>query len=202
MPEYDLKTIKKELSKQIDEKRYEHTIGVADTAAALAMKYHIDVSKAYLAGLLHDCAKCLNEKKRMSLCEKYGVKLSKFEIENQSLIHAKLGVEIAKERYSVEDKEILESIRWHTTGKENMSMLEMIIFSADYIEPNRKKINGLDEIRSIIFDDIEEAVYLILNNTINHLDSKKQIIDESSLNALNYYKNIHDKKNKLIKRNS
>lgn len=194
MTNYDYKLIKKELCKQIDEKRYEHTMGVADTAACLAMRYGIDVDKAYLAGLLHDCAKCFDTKKRISLCEKYNIELSKFEIENPSLIHAKLGAVIAKEKYGVIDNDILSAIRYHTTGREDMTSLEKIVFSADYIEPNRKPINRLSDIRSIIFNDLDEAVFMILENTISYLDTKKQSVDDTSLHALEYYRRIHIEK--------
>ena len=198
MPDIDVKAIKKDLSKILDEKRYEHTIGVAHTAAALAMCYGEDVNKAYLAGLLHDCAKCYDEKKRNILCKKYNVSLTKFEEENPFLIHAKLGAAIAKEKYKIIDDSILSAIRYHTTGNENMTVFEKIIFSADYIEAGRKKIEGLDAIRSIIFQDLDEAVYLILNGTVAHLEDKEQCIDPSSLEAFQYYKEIHFSKEKSI----
>lgn len=187
---YDIKKIKKLLAKNLEEKRYEHTIGVADTAACLAMRYGYNVEKAYVAGLLHDCAKCIDNDKKIQLCKKYKVKLTKVEIENPFLIHAKLGAALAKEKYDVDDEEILSAIQYHTTGKENMSLLEKIIFSADYIEPGRKMILGLEEIRNTIFIDFDKAVYIILENTIKHLNNKNQIIDETSLSAYNYYKEL------------
>lgn len=192
---YDIKKIKKTLEKNLEEKRYEHTIGVADTAACLAMKYGYNVEKAYVAGLLHDCAKCIDNEKKLQLCKKYKVKLSKVEIENPFLIHAKLGAALAKEKYGIDDEEILDSIRFHTTGKENMTLLEKIIFSADYIEPNRKMILGLQEIRNTIFDDFDRAIYIILENTIKHLNNKKQIIDDTSMRAYEYYKDLVNYRN-------
>lgn len=185
---YDIKKIKKKLEKELDPKRYEHTIGVADTAACLAMKYGYSVEDAYVAGLLHDCAKCYDDDKKLKLCKKYGVKLTEAENNNASLIHSKLGSAVAKEEYGIEDINILNSISYHTTGKPNMSLLEKIIFSADYIEPNRKKILGIDEIRAIIFDDLDEAINLILENTLIHLKKKNMYIDSSSLDAYNFYK--------------
>lgn len=186
---YDVKKIKKLLEKNLEEKRYEHTIGVADTAACLAMRYGYDVDKAYVAGLLHDCAKCIDNDKKLQLCKKYNVELSKVEKDNPFLIHAKLGAALAREKYGVDDNDILEAIKYHTTGKENMSMLEKIIFSADYIEPGRKKILGLEEIRNTIFVDFDKAIFLILENTIKHLNNKNQTIDDTSLAAYEYYKN-------------
>lgn len=184
---YDIKKIKNKLEKELDSKRYEHTIGVADTAACLAMKYNISIEKAYVAGLLHDCAKCYDDNKKIKLCKKYNVKLKEHELLNTSLIHSKLGAAIAEKEYDIKDPEILSSISFHTTGKADMTMLEKIIFSADYIEPNRKKILGIDEIRACIFDDLDKAIKIILINTIKHLENKKQYIDQNSLNALEYY---------------
>jgi predicted HD superfamily hydrolase involved in NAD metabolism len=115
---------------------------------------------------------------------------------NNSLIHAKLGAKLAKEKYGVLEKEILSAIENHTTGKPDMTMLEKIVFSADYIEPGRKRIPGLDEIRNIIFIDIDEAVYLILKNTLEYLKTENKCIDQTSQWAFAFYKSLHDKKEK------
>lgn len=187
MSEYDIKEIKQKLIKELEPKRYEHTIGVADTAFSLALRYGSNPEKAYVAGLLHDCAKCYDNDKKIALCKKYDVNLTDIEKENPFLIHAKLGAAVAREKYEVKDPEILEAIKYHTTGKANMGLLEKIVFSADYMEPNRKMILGLEEIRSVIFNDLDYALYLILNNTIKHLNNKKQIIDPASAEALEYY---------------
>lgn len=184
---YDYKTIKKTLSKQLDAKRYEHTIGVAYTAASLAMRYGADIEKAYLAGLLHDCAKCIETDEKLTLCNKYKVKLTPFEIEHPFLIHAKLGSSLAEKKYGIEDPEVLSAIRYHTTGKPDMGLMEKIVFSADYIEPGRKIIPGLEEIRKIIFTDFDQAVCLILEGTMRHLKNKEQPIDELSIEAYEYY---------------
>lgn len=187
---YDYKTIKKAMSKQLDAKRYAHTIGVAYTAASLAMRYGADIEKAYLAGLLHDCAKCIETDEKLALCKKYKVNLTQFETDNPFLIHAKLGSCLAEKKYGVEDPEILSAIRYHTTGKPQMSLMEKIVFSADYIEPGRKIISGLEEIRKIIFIDLDRAVCLILEGTMRHLKNKEQPIDELSIEAYEYYQKI------------
>lgn len=194
----DYKTIKRSLSKQLDPKRYEHTIGVAYTAAALAMRYHADVEKAYLAGLLHDCAKCIDTDEKMALCKKYKVKLSEFEIENPFLIHAKLGSCLAEKKYEITDPDILSAIRYHTTGKADMSLLEKIVFSADYIEPGRKIIPGLEEIRETIFVDLDRAVCMILEGTMRHLKNKEQPIDQASIDAYEYYKKYQEDTDDII----
>lgn len=184
---YDYKMIKKAMSKQLDAKRYAHTIGVAYTASSLAMRYGADIEKAYLAGLLHDCAKCIETDEKLDLCKRYKVKLTQFEIENPFLIHAKLGSCLAEKKYGVEDSEILSAIRYHTTGKPDMNLMEKIVFSADYIEPGRKIIPGLEEIRKTIFVDLNQAICMILEGTMRHLKNKEQPIDELSLEAYDYY---------------
>lgn len=194
----DYKAIKRILSKQLDSKRYEHTIGVAYTAAALAMRYHADVEKAYLAGLLHDCAKCIDTDEKLALCKKYKVKLSKFEIENPFLIHAKLGSCLAEKKYEITDPDILSAIRYHTTGKADMSLLEKIVFSADYIEPGRKMIPGLEEIRETIFVDLDRAVCMILEGTMRHLKNKEQPIDQASIDAYEFYKKYQEDTDDII----
>lgn len=195
---YDYKMIKKALSKQLDAKRYAHTIGVAYTASSLAMRYSADIEKAYLAGLLHDCAKCIETDEKLDLCKRYKVKLTQFEIENPFLIHAKLGSCLAEKKYGIEDPEILSAIRYHTTGKPDMSLMEMIVFSADYIEPGRKMIPGLEEIRKTIFVDLNQAIRMILEGTMRHLKNKEQPIDALSLEAYDYYCKLNGRENSVL----
>lgn len=187
---HDFKSIKKTLSKQLEPKRYEHTIGVAHMAAALAMRYEVDMEKAYLAGLLHDCAKCIGTEEKIALCKKYKVELTKFEMDNPFLIHAKLGSCLAEKKYGVEEPDILSAIRYHTTGKPDMNMMEKIIFAADYIEPGRKPIPGLEEIRKKIFIDLDGAIVLILEGTMRHLKNREQPIDQTSIDAYEFYKKL------------
>ncbi len=185
---YDFDKIKKRLSKKLDAHRYEHSIGVAYTAAALAMAHDEDMVKAYTAGLLHDCAKCLDEEERERACKKYKVELTQMETDYPFLIHSKLGAVLAREKYGIEDPDILSAIRYHTTGKAEMTKLEAIIFSADFIEPHRKPLQCLPVIRKTIYTDLEKAVYLILKQTLIHLEHKGQPVDENSKSAIEYYK--------------
>lgn len=195
---YDDKTIKSSLKKVLNEKRYEHTIGVADTAASLAFAYQIDFEAAYIAGLLHDCAKNYDGEKTLKLCKKYKVKLSSFEEKNPSLIHAKLGAVLAKEKYGIEEEEILSAISYHTTGKPGMTRLEQIIFCADFIEPNRKMLTCLPVIRETIFQDIDKATYLILKQTLVHLHNHDMCIDVMTEQAFEYYEKLQKESNSFI----
>jgi len=182
------------LRKKLDAARYEHSLGVAYTACNLFLSHGHgsteELSRVYTAGLLHDCDKCLDEDKRDKYIKKYNVELSEMEKQHPYLIHAKLGAVLAKEKYGVTDEEILSSIRWHTTGCRNMSFMEAVIFSADFIEPNRKQLSCYEEIRPLIYKDLDKAVYLILKHTLQHLNDKGQPIEEHTKEAFEYYSEL------------
>ncbi len=184
---YDLKKIKKKLKNELDESRYEHTIGVMDTAACLAMRYGADLTQALVAGLLHDCAKCIPNDKKLKLCRKNGIEVTPFEEKAPFLLHAKLGAWMAEHEYHVSDPAILSAIACHTTGKPDMSLLDKIIFIADYIEPGRDKATGLPEIRRLSFTDIDQALIRILSDTLDYLASSNDPIDPATQNVLDYY---------------
>lgn len=192
--------IKEKLSKKLSVKRFDHTIGVSYTAAAMAMRYGLNVDRAAMAGLLHDCAKYMTDDELIEKCTKYGIECSETELRNGYLLHAKLGAYLSKEKYGIEDEEICSAVRYHTTGKPAMSVLEAIVFTADYIEPGRKVLSNFKLIRSMAFVDLDEAVYLILKNTLSYLNDEKESeqsqkeIDKHSVEAYKYYKKIHDEK--------
>ena len=184
---YDLKKIKKKLKNELDESRYEHTIGVMDTAACLAMRYGADLTQALVAGLQHDCAKCIPNDKKLKLCRKNGIEVTPFEEKAPFLLHAKLGAWMAEHEYHVSDPAILSAIACHTTGKPDMSLLDKIVFIADYIEPGRNKAPGLPEIRRLSFTDIDQALIRILSDTLDYLASSNDPIDPATQNVLDYY---------------
>lgn len=178
------------LKGKLTEKRYVHSIGVEYTAACLAMRYGADVQKARLAGLLHDNAKCLPTDDKLKKCEKLKLPINSSERANPDLLHGKLGAYYAKEKYGVKDQEILDAITYHTTGRPGMTLMDKIIFVADYIEPNRKMIFELPEIRKEAFTDLDSCVLHILKNTLEYLDGKTDIIDEMTEKTYNYYAGI------------
>lgn len=180
----------KKLQKKLSEKRYRHTLGVAYTAANLAMVHGEDMSRAYLAGLLHDNAKCIDSDKKIRLCEKYGLPVSATELENPELLHAKLGSYLAKKNYRIEDEEILSAIACHTTGKPAMTTLEKILFVADYIEPNRKEIPGLQAVREAAFTDLDKAVLLELDQTLHYIKNKAAAMDVTTVETYRYYTDV------------
>lgn len=186
--------IEKELKKELTKERFEHTRGVMYTAACLAMRYGCDMRKAMLAGLLHDCAKHIPNEKKLKLCKKNHIELTQAELDNPSLIHAKLGAFLAKNQYDIEDKDILHAIRVHTTGAPAMNLLDKIIFLADYIEPNRNKAKNLSIIRKLAFQDIDKAILQNLSDTLRYLEEtqEKGSIDPMTLQTYEYYKQEAD----------
>lgn len=183
----NMKKLRKEMQKVQGEKRYEHTLGVAYTAAALAMCYNADVKNAQLAGMLHDCAKCLSDEKRLSICKKYGIPMTDVEKRNPFLLHAKAGAYLAEKKYGIEDRDILNAIQYHTTGRPDMSLLEKIVFVADYIEPGRKQAPNLPEIRQLAFQDLDKAMVRILEDTVQYLEQGGGEIDPATEETLKYY---------------
>ena len=188
MKENDIKKIHRKLEKALDKKRFEHTLGVAYTATELAMRYEEDLKKAEVAGLLHDCAKCIENSKKLAICEKYNIQVSDLERKNPYLLHAKLGGFIAMQKYGVRDKEIVSAIVNHTTGCPHMGQLDKIIYIADYIEPNRRKAPNLAEVRRMAFEDLDKTMLKILSDTLNYLERKGGEIDPLTVETYQYYR--------------
>ena len=190
----DMTYVQKKLQKVLGEKRYIHTLGVAYTATSLAMVHDVDIKKAQIAGLLHDCAKMRSDGNLLRMCQRNGVKMAPYEQTHPDMLHAKAGALIARSKYKITDSDVLDAIRWHTTGKPAMSNLGKIIYIADFIEPNRKDLDCLPKIRKAAFEDLDEGVYLILKNILEWLESKNETIDDMSREAFDYYENIHNQR--------
>ena len=185
--------LRKELEKQLKPDRFDHTLGVAYTSASMAIVYGADVQKALIAGMLHDCAKCMSHEEQVKICEKNKIDITDVERRNHSLLHAKVGVYIAKTKYDISDPEILSAIRWHTTGKDNMSLLEKIVYIADFIEPNRKQLEDMDIIRKEAFTNIDRCLAHILYNSVVYLKTIGKECDDATMTAYEYYKDYYKK---------
>lgn len=183
--------MEKKLSKYLDEDRFIHTMGVMYTCASLAMAYGCDLQDAQAAGLLHDCAKCIPNKKKLKICSQHKIPVTEFEEQHPFLLHAKLGAYIAQEKYDIQDKEILSAITYHTTGKRNMTLLEKIVYIADYIEPGRDKAPNLPVVRKLAFQDLDECMYEILKDTLIYLEENPKDVDFATKDAFLYYKDLH-----------
>ncbi|MCR5108658.1 MAG: bis(5'-nucleosyl)-tetraphosphatase (symmetrical) YqeK [Lachnospiraceae bacterium] len=183
-----LADIDDEIRKTLKASRYRHSVSVANTAACLAMRYDVPIYDTLLAGLLHDCAKNYSPPELLSLCLKKNIPVGETERSNPSLLHGKYGAYIARNKFGVENEDILSAIRYHTTGRPGMTRLEKIIFAADYMEPLRNQAPDLAAIRELIFTDIDSALLLILKGTLNHLKNSDLPIDEMTRKTFDYYK--------------
>ena len=197
MSETDIYKLQNKIKKVLEEKRFQHTLGVAYTASNLAFVYDYDEKKAFVAGLLHDCAKCLSHEKRLLVCKKNHLDITEVEKENPVLLHAKVGAFFAKEKYEISDTDILDAIRYHTTGRQGMGLLEKIIYVADFIEPHRKKLPRLSEIRKVAFEDLDKAVFMILENSLNYLEKSDSQIDPTTKDTYLFYKSIMEERGLL-----
>lgn len=180
-----IEEMKSYLKENLMESRYNHTLGVVETAIKLAEINNVDKSKAEIAALAHDIAKNKTIYELKELIDKNNIILSYDEEKNQELWHSMVGPILAKEIFKIDDEEILSAIRWHTTGKENMSTLDKVIYMADMIEPNRS-FPKVDELRRETFNDLDKGFLNGLNHTIEYLLKKGVPIDINSIKARNY----------------
>ncbi|ETP73797.1 putative HD superfamily hydrolase of NAD metabolism [Lachnospiraceae bacterium JC7] len=190
---------RKKLKKLLKPDRYEHSLSVSFTCICLAMKYGVDLYKAEVAGLLHDCAKQFSNQDLIKLCRKEGVELTEDMLRAPQVIHSVYGAEYARKAFGIEDEDILSAIYYHTLGKPEMSVLEEIVFVADYIEARRYKAERLPEIRRLAFEDLDRAVYEINYDTISYLEESGGFICKDSYDTYHYYKELMKKQGLPIK---
>ncbi len=141
----------------LSEKRYLHTLGTRDTAVRLAGRFGASMQKAAVAGLLHDCAKCMKLRQLQAIAKKYRLTDDRNVLGSNALLHGIVGAQVAKVRYGIDDEEILNAIRYHTTGRPGMSRLELCVYVADAIEPSRRDYPGLEAIRALSLRDLRAA---------------------------------------------
>lgn len=181
--------IEEKLISSIGLKRFNHSIGVMDTSISLARLYNCDLDKARIAGLLHDCAKFSDSIYLLKMVKDFDIILDDIMLSNHELIHGPLGSKIAEKVYNIKDKEILDSIYYHTTGRENMTLLEKIIYIADYIEPGRN-FPGVNEFRDLARKNLDKCVRLSMENTLKYLMDKGKLIHLDTIRARNYMLSI------------
>ena len=167
-------------------KRCAHVLGTAATAVKLAEKYGADVHRAEVAGLLHDCTKKLSMPEQLALCEKYGIALDALEKKALKLLHAKTGAALARDVFGVDD-EIYNAILWHTTGKPDMTVLEKVIYLADFIEPTRD-FPGVDALRRTVWEDLDRGLLMGLEMTVEEMEEMGNPIHVNTLAARDYLK--------------
>ncbi len=175
------------LKQNIDEKRLKHSIGTAGEAVKLAKRFGADENKAYVAGLLHDVAKGKCKYGLGRLANEYCIDPDEIESKNIELIHGRLGAAMIEKQLNIHDEEILSAIRWHTTGRKGMTLLDKIIYLADLIEPGRN-FDGIDDIRRIAYENIDEAMREALKQVMGFVKSEGFALHPCSVEAYNDYK--------------
>lgn len=181
-----LTEINEKLVEMLPERRMQHSLNVADCAVKLCDIYGYNKEKAYIAGLVHDCAKYLNNDQVDYYVNKYNINLDEYEMNNLALSHSLIGSYIAEYEFKINDVEIIDAIRYHTTGKENMSLLEKIIYMADLIEESRNFPN-VDLLRNLSYSGkLDEALLISFDNTIKFVIDNKQLIHPRTVSARNY----------------
>lgn len=181
----NIEEIKKELKKTLSEQRYVHSLSVADEARKLARKYGVDENRAYYAGLIHDCAKEVPHDEIVGMLKnKYGVSVDNMSKLTPKLLHGTLGACEAQHKFGIYDPEILDAVKYHTTGKGNMGMLAKIVYISDYIEPNRD-FDGVEELRRLAYIDIDEAIIKGISETIIDLLNRGLLLHPDTIHAIN-----------------
>lgn len=179
--------LRKKLKSKLNPSRYEHSLSVSFTCVCLAMRYGYPLDQAEIAGLLHDCAKCYTDMEIVKFCDKRKLPVSESARRSPAVLHAKYGAWLAKKRYEIYDQEILDAIACHTTGKIGMKTLDKILYVADYIEARREKAGNLAAMRRLAFEDLDEALYQIMRETLNYLSKKGASLDSETAEAFAYY---------------
>ncbi len=173
------------LKKTLDAQRYRHTLGVAETAKKMARRFGEDEERAELAGLLHDCAKCMTLEQMQKAAK--GETVDEIMRESKALMHAVAGMCVARDVYGVTDSKVLSAIRWHTTGRAGMTNLEKIIYLADVIEPNRKPFPGIEPLRTLAKKNLDEAMHYALRMSLEHIQEQGKTLHEDTMAALLEY---------------
>jgi len=173
------------LLKSIGIFRYEHSLRVLETSININRNYNIKKTKLETAALYHDCGKIGSNEEILKEINNNNIKLSEEDIKSPEILHSILGRYLAEFKYKIKDLEILNAVRYHTTGKENMNLLEKIIFISDYIEPGRK-FSGVEQVRKLAEKNIEEAIILAMKNTIDYLNQNNQHVHLDTIKGLEY----------------
>lgn len=174
-----------DVKNMLSQKRFKHSERVVKRAIEYANIYNVDIETVKLVAISHDIAKELSEEENQEYISKYNIKLDDIEKVNKSLLHAKVGAYICKEKYGFTE-DMINSVRYHTTGRENMSILEKIIYLADATEEGRKECSEFEFI-DVIKKDIDEGMVEISKRVMNKLLKNNKVIHLDTIKCYNYY---------------
>lgn len=173
-----------DLEKKLPSKRFEHTKGVAVTAVRLAKRYGVDAGQAELAGWLHDCARVYPTSTLIDECVRRDIPVMRIDEESPILLHAPLGAYLAQHFYGVTDEAVLDAVRYHTVGREQMTRLEYIVYLADMIEPSRE-YEGVEILRRLAEEDLTQAMIAAFDQSIRHVIRMGGLIHPNTILARN-----------------
>ncbi len=177
----------KELIKsKLNEKRYYHSLCVADEARRLALKYGADADKMYLAGLLHDITKNTSDNEQLQLFKKFGIILTAVENASPQIWHAMSGALFVKYELRIDDEDIISAIRYHTTGKSGMTLSQKIVYLADLTSADRS-YPDVEDIRQLANKDLNKAIFAVLKFTVNNMSGKALPLHPDTLDAYNEF---------------
>lgn len=193
-------SIKSLLKERLSKKRFNHSLGVAQAAMKLAQLYGEDADKAYLAGLVHDICKEEEPEIQKMLMLEGDMNLSGAELSSKALWHGPAGAYFIKTELGIDDKDILNAVRYHTVGRASMSRFEEIIYIADLISDDRD-YKDVDSMRKLAFSDFEKAMYEAVCYSISNVVKKRNYIPESTLDLYNQYTYLHSVRKKTKEKN-
>ena len=170
----------------LSEKRYHHSLCVAEATEELARQYGADEEKAWIAGILHDILKETPGEEQLRMLDGFGIALTDLERSAPKLWHAITGAAYLEHTLHIQDREILDAVRYHTTGRADMTLLEKILFVADYTSADRQ-FDGVDRLRSLAREGLDQAVLLGSAFTIEDLAHMHKAIHPDTLAAYNWY---------------
>lgn len=191
----DYDKLKKELKKRLKKDRYEHSLGVMSTMCELAEIYGADYEKSKLAGLVHDITKNNTVEEQLELIKKYNIPADEDILSHKKLLHAVTAPYVLKNEFGITDEEVLSAVRYHTTAKPEMNLLEKLLYVADYIDPTRD-YEDVEFYRNLAREDIDKCTFLCLAYTVEELSKNKQFIYKDTFEAYSYYARLFEKRRK------
>lgn len=180
-----IEKIKNDLKQTLSERRYIHSVGVMEMAEKLAIIYNADVETAKLAGLLHDIAKEMTEEEKLKYVEENNIEIDEVERINTSILHGKIGADIAKKKYGV-NEQIQKAVEYHTTTDKEMDIIAKIVYVSDKIELNRvSEEYNIEYQRNLAYKDLDETIIYIINSNLKSLIEKGKLIHPKSIETRN-----------------
>ena len=193
MSALNISDYKKIIRERMGDYRFSHSVNVAKEAKKLAKHYGADENKAEIAGILHDITKEMPKEQQLQIIIDSGIILDNVQLHAPKLWHGMSGSIVVRDELGIDDEDILNAIRYHTTGRAGMSLLEKIVYIADYMEPGRKELPNMMDVRHLAFEDIDKCLYRILRDSLVYLKAQDIPIDQTTEETYQYYNELYSK---------